>query len=142
MEMICEILSVGTELLMGQIANTDAQYISRRLSELGVNIISAMGAAGKTGTDFKAADLAKTSVCPLARVMRTELKKRGIYKLKVVYSKEQPLKPLEDIPKEAGGKLRGTPGSVSFVPPVVGYIMAGEIIRDVSDFSKKSNNKA
>ena len=77
-----------------------------------------------------------------AQKIMDEASGRGIYKLKVVYSKEQPLKPLEDIPKEAGGKLRGTPGSVSFVPPVVGYIMAGEIIRDVSDFSKKSNNKA
>ncbi len=112
-------------------------------NKAGVPIISAMGAGNKLdATAFEVTDISKTSVCPLARVMRTELKKRGIYKLKVVYSKEQPLKPLEDIPKEAGGKLRGTPGSVSFVPPVVGYIMAGEIIRDVSDFSKKSNNKA
>ncbi len=63
--------------------------------------------------------------------MRHELKKRGISHLKVVYSKEEPLKPLEEISKEDGGRMRATPGSVSFVPPVVGYILAGEVVKDL-----------
>ena len=63
--------------------------------------------------------------------MRHELKKRDIKKLKVVYSKEEPIKPIEEISKEDGGKMRATPGSVSFVPPVMGYIMAGEVIKDL-----------
>lgn len=95
----------------------------------GVPIISAMGAGNKLdATAFKVADIAKTSVCPLAKVMRQELRKRGINHLKVVYSEEKPLAPLAS--EEQNGK-RQTPGSVSFVPPVVGLIMAGEIIKDL-----------
>lgn len=95
----------------------------------GVPIISAMGAGNKLdATAFKVADIAKTSVCPLAKVMRQELRKRGINHLKVVYSEEKPLTPLAS--EEQTGK-RQTPGSVSFVPPVVGLIMAGEIIKDL-----------
>ena len=95
----------------------------------GVPIISAMGAGNKLdATAFKVADIAKTSVCPLAKVMRQELRKRGINHLKVVYSEEKPLTPLAS--NEQTGK-RQTPGSVSFVPPVVGLIMAGEIIKDL-----------
>ncbi len=100
--------------------------------EANVPVISAMGAGNKLNASaFEVTDISKTSVCPLAKVMRYELKKRGIKNVKVVYSKEEPIKPLEEITKEAGGKLRGTPGSVSFVPPVVGYIMAGEVIKDL-----------
>jgi len=95
----------------------------------GTPIISAMGAGNKLdATAFKVADISKTSVCPLAKVMRKELKKRGIPKLKVVYSEEKPLTPFaseEEVIK------RQIPGSVSFVPPVVGLIMAGEIIKDL-----------
>lgn len=95
----------------------------------GVPIISAMGAGNKLdATAFKVADIAKTSVCPLAKVMRQELRKRGINHLKVVYSEEKPLTPQTS--EEQTGK-RQTPGSVSFVPPVVGLIMAGEIIKDL-----------
>lgn len=94
-----------------------------------VPIISAMGAGNKLdATAFKVADISKTSVCPLAKVMRQELRKRGINHLKVVYSEEKPLTPLAS--EEQTGK-RQTPGSVSFVPPVVGLIMAGEIIKDL-----------
>ena len=94
-----------------------------------VPVISAMGAGNKLdATAFKVADISKTSVCPLAKVMRRELHKRGINHLKVVYSEEKPLTPLSS--EEQTGK-RQTAGSVSFVPPVVGLIMAGEIIKDL-----------
>lgn len=100
-----------------------------------VPIISSMGAGNKLDpTAFEVADIYKTSVCPLARVMRNELKKRGIKKLKVVYSKEKPLTPFnkssEDI--EANPHRRQTPGSIAFVPSVVGLIIAGEVIKDLT----------
>lgn len=90
-------------------------------TEAGVPIISSMGAGNKLDpTAFQVADIYKTSVCPLAKVMRRELKKRGIKKLKVVYSKEQP------VVKNA------VPASVAFVPSVVGLIIAGEVIKDLA----------
>lgn len=97
-----------------------------------VPIISSMGAGNKLNpTAFEVTDIYKTSVCPLAKVMRTELKKRKIKKLKVVYSKELPLKPEES--EEKNENRRQIPGSVSFVPPVVGLIIAGEVIKDLTD---------
>ena len=88
---------------------------------VGVPVISSMGAGNKLDpTAFKVADIYKTSVCPLAKVMRRELKKRGIDSLKVVYSEEMPI--------DTGGR---TPGSVAFVPSVVGLIIGGEVIKDV-----------
>lgn len=94
-----------------------------------VPVISAMGAGNKLNPqDFEVSDIKKTSVCPLARVMRRELKARGIDSLKVVYSKEPPV--LNDNDKTAQGQKR-TPGSVSFVPPAAGYIIAGEVIKDL-----------
>lgn len=101
--------------------------------EAGVPIICAMGAGNKVNAAaFEVADLYKTSVCPLAHVMRKELRRRGIKNLKVVYSKEPPLTPQADT-NTAEDELhrRSTPGSVSFVPPVVGFIMAGEVINDL-----------
>jgi tRNA A37 threonylcarbamoyladenosine dehydratase len=98
--------------------------------EAGVPIISSMGAGNKLDpTAFEVTDIYKTSVCPLAKVMRRELKKRGVKKLKVVYSKEEPLTPIGET-EEVTNK-RQTPGSVSFVPSVVGLIIAGEIIKDI-----------
>ena len=94
----------------------------------GVPIICAMGAGNKLdATKFEVADISETSVCPLARVMRTELKKRNIEGVKVVYSKEIPQK--TGLVDEKTGK--SIPGSVAFVPPVVGLIMAGEVIKDL-----------
>ena len=91
-------------------------------------VISAMGAGNKLdATAFEVADVSNTSVCPLARVMRRELKKRGIEHLKVVYSKEEPL-PSQTIDEETG---KAIPGSISFVPSVVGLIIAGEVIKDL-----------
>ena len=111
----------------------------------GTPIISALGAGNKLDpTAFEVADLAKTSVCPLARVMRRELGRRGVKHLKVVYSKEQPLTPLEDdeiscknncvCPPDSKRDCsirRQVPGSVSFVPSVMGLIIAGEVVRDL-----------
>ncbi len=99
-----------------------------RAHKLNIPIISAMGAGNKKDpTSFKVSDISKTSVCPLARVMRRELKARGIYKLKVVYSEEESLK--SKLTDEESGKP--IPGSLSFVPSVMGLIMAGEIIKDI-----------
>ena len=96
-------------------------------------IISAMGAGNKLdATAFEVADISKTSVCPLAKVMRRELKKRGIYHLKVVYSKEQPLTPGQS-EETKGSTKRPVPGSISFVPSVVGLILAGEVIKDLTE---------
>lgn len=93
-------------------------------------IISSMGAGNKLDpTAFEVADIYKTSVCPLARVMRRELKQRGIKKLKVVYSKEAPLSPVSD--DENGQHRKQTPGSTAFVPSVAGLIIAGEVIKDL-----------
>ena len=95
-----------------------------------VPIISAMGAGNKLdATAFEVSDIYKTSVCPLARVMRGICKENGIKSLKVVYSKEQPIKPE---PLVKNDKKRQTPGSVSFVPSVCGLIVAGEVIKDLA----------
>ena len=95
----------------------------------GVPVISAMGAGNKLDpTAFQVADISKTSVCPLARVMRRELKKRGIEHVKVVYSTEPPLTPA---PLEEETGRRATPGSVAFVPAVAGLVLAGEVIKDL-----------
>lgn len=95
----------------------------------GTPIISSMGAGNKLDASaFKVADIYKTNVCPLAKVMRRELKKRGIKKLKVVYSEEQPLK----VNAETQDIRKAVPGSVSFVPSVAGLILAGEVIKDIS----------
>lgn len=92
----------------------------------GVPVISCMGAGNKLDpTRFEVADISKTSVCPLAKVMRYELKKRGINKVKVVYSKEEPIK--HGLTENG----RPLPGSVSFVPSVAGLIIAGEAIKDL-----------
>ncbi len=102
--------------------------LAERTYALGIPMISAMGAGNKTDpTRFEVADIYETSVCPLARVMRRELKARGIKRLKVVYSKEEPVKS-GVIDRESG---KATPGSLSFVPSVMGLIMAGEIIKDL-----------
>ena len=104
-----------------------------KAKEAGVPVISAMGAGNKLDpTAFEVADIYDTSVCPLARVMRTECKKRNIRSLKVVYSKEKALKPKEEVPVDEGSKRRSTPGSVSFVPSVAGLIVAGEILNDLA----------
>ncbi len=112
--------------------------LAEQAYEAGTKIISSMGAGNKLdAAAFLVADIYETSVCPLARVMRRELKKRGIPGLKVVYSKEKPLTPFpakaEEIPLDLSehAAKRQTPGSNAFVPPVVGLIIAGEVIKDL-----------
>ena len=116
-----------------------------KAQETGTPIISSMGAGNKLdGSQFRVADIYKTKVCPLAKVMRRELKKRGVKKLKVVYSEEQPVSPIEDMaiscktncicPPGAEHKCterRAIPGSVAFVPSVAGLIIAGEVVKDL-----------
>lgn len=95
-----------------------------------VPMIASMGTGNKLHPEmFEISDIYKTSVCPLCRVMRKELKAREIPALKVLYSREQPLKPAQTEPSSLG--KRATPGSVSFVPPAAGLIIAGEVIRDI-----------
>lgn len=116
-----------------------------RAQDKGIPLISCMGAGNKMDpTRFEVADIFKTSVCPLAKVMRQELRIRGVKKLKVVYSKEQPLTPQDD--SAAGCRAhcvcppgstrtctirRQIPGSISFVPSVAGLILAGEVVKDL-----------
>ena len=98
-------------------------------NNLGIPIISSMGTGNKLNpSSFEVADIKNTSVCPLAKIVRKELRARGIKKLKVVYSKELPKKPLNTTGSREKNK---NVGSISFVPPVVGYILAGEVIKDI-----------
>ncbi len=98
---------------------------------MNIPVVSCMGAGNKLDpTKLTVADIYKTSVCPLARVMRRELRKRGIKKLKVVYSREEPIKPENDCEVDCYGK-RQVPGSISFVPSAAGLIMASEVVRDL-----------
>lgn len=113
-------------------------YLAEQCYKNGIPLIASMGTGNKLDpTRFEVADIYQTSVCPLARVMRRELKARGVKKLKVVYSKEEP----QRIPPEryaaCEGDKKGTaghpvPASISFVPPVAGMILAGEIIKDIA----------
>lgn len=105
-----------------------------RANKLNIPIISCMGTGNKLDpTKFEVTDIYKTNICPLAKVMRKELKSKGIEKLKVVYSKEEPIKPNckpEEIKKDNSNKKQ-IPGSISFVPSVAGLIIAGEVIKDI-----------
>ena len=120
--------------------------IIMRAQEKGIPVISSMGAGNKLdGSAFRVADIYKTKVCPLAKVMRRELKKRGVKKLKVVYSEEMPTRPIDDMriscrtncicppgAKHQCTERRDIPGSVAFVPSVAGLIIAGEVIKDLT----------
>ncbi len=105
--------------------------LAQKAEELRIPIISCMGAGNKLDpSQFEITDIYKTSVCPLARVMRRELKARGVKHLKVLYSKEPARKPI-DLNVEESTRKRQTPGSVSFVPSVAGLMAAGEVIRNL-----------
>ena len=120
--------------------------LADKCQEMGIPIISSMGTGNKLDPSaFRVADIYETRADPLARVMRRELKKRGIKALKVVYSEEQPLRPIEDMAiscrahcicppgtKRHCTDRRDIPGSIAFVPSVVGLIMAGEVVKDLS----------
>lgn len=125
-----------------------------RAKEAGVPIISSMGAGNKLDASaFRVADIYDTRVCPLARVMRRELKKRNVEHLKVVYSEEEPMTPAGDCAADehdgVGAESKGnriadltarrqTPGSVAFVPSVAGLIIAGEVVKDLAERGKNS----
>ena len=113
--------------------------IIENAQKCGTPVISAMGAGNKMDpTAFEVADIYKTSVCPLAKVMRRELKKRGIKKLKVVYSKEDPVTHKEENYNEEGSVRRDIPASNAFVPSVAGLIIAGEVIKDLINYGKNN----
>ena len=118
--------------------------IVRRCTELSIPVISAMGTGNKLDpTGFVVTDISKTENCPLARVMRKELRKRGVRHLKVVYSKEEPRTPLAPVETEppAGADTRpgstarrATPGSISFVPAAAGLVLASAVVRELGEF--------
>ncbi|MBQ7603694.1 MAG: tRNA threonylcarbamoyladenosine dehydratase [Clostridia bacterium] len=121
-----------------------------RAQSLGVPVISSMGAGNKLdGSRFRVSDVYKTDTCPLAKVMRRELRKRGVKALKVVYSDEEPKRPLDDDSiscrshcicppgtKRKCTERRDIPGSVAFVPSVAGLIIAGEVVKDLAGYGK------
>ncbi len=126
-----------------------------RAKECGVPVISCMGAGNKLDpTKFQVADLFQTTMCPLAKVMRRECKKRGITELKVVYSTEKPTRPLEDMSascrtncicppgaQRTCTQRRDIPGSVAFVPSVAGLILAGEVVKDLAGVRPRTDGE-
>lgn len=112
---------------------TGKLMLAEEAQRCGTPIISSMGTGNKLDpTAFRVADISQTAVCPLARIMRKELNKRGIEHLKVVYSREKPLEPKQRLsPSEEAGR-RDIPGSVAFVPSVAGMILAGEVVKDLT----------
>lgn len=116
---------------------TSKLLLIEKAKECGTPILSSMGTGNKLNPSrFEITDISRTSVCPLAKVMRVELRKRGIRKVKVLYSKEKPIK------GNANGETKGTterpvPGSISFVPSVAGLMIAGEVVRDILGISAK-----
>ena len=107
--------------------------LAERAFAAGTPIISCMGAGNKlNGTAFRVADISKTTICPLARVMRKELKKRGIFHMKVVYSLEEALIPMGAEEEAAALGKRQIPGSTSYIPGIAGLLLAGEVIKDLA----------
>lgn len=107
--------------------------LAEKAKEKQIPMISSMGTGNKLHPElFEITDISKTSVCPLCKVMRKELKSRGISKLKVLYSKEKPVDTSERITEEEKGARRSIPGSISFVPPVAGLLIAGEVVREIA----------
>lgn len=132
-----EILDGTVDYIVDSIDTVTAKIeLVIRANKLNIPIISSMGTGNKLDpTKFEVADIYKTSICPLAKVMRKELRARGIDKLKVVYSKEEPIKldieeNLEEM-KPLNKEKKRTPGSISFVPSVAGLIIAEEVIKDI-----------
>lgn len=114
---------------------TSKLALAKYCYENNIKIMSSMGTGNKMDpSQFRVTDVFKTKVCPLAKVMRSELKKRGVKKLKVVYSEEMPMTPDKGDAVPSG--KRQTPGSMPFVPPVAGMIIAGEVIKDLVGINK------
>lgn len=116
---------------------TSKLLLIQKAKECGTPILSSMGTGNKLNPSrFEITDISKTSVCPLAKVMRVELRRRGIRKVKVLYSRERPVKGFETEEKK-GNTDRPVPGSISFVPSVAGLMIAGEVVRDLLEIPAK-----
>ncbi len=139
-ENISQILNQNLDFIIDAVDTVTAKLaIIEKAYELNIPIISSMGTGNKIYPHMlKLGDIYETSVCPLAKVMRKELKRRNIPSLKVCYSEEQAITPIQMDIKETGSKntKRQTPGSISFVPPVSGLIMAGYVIRKLVGFNE------
>ena len=153
-ENAAEFFAVPCDYIVDAIDTVTAKIdLAVRAGAQGIRLISCMGAGNKMDpTQFEVADIFKTSVCPLAKVMRYELRARGVKALKVVYSREKPLEPQDD--PESGCRAncvcppgavrtctsrRQIPGSISFVPSVAGLIIAGEVIKDLIGYRAPAN---
>jgi len=147
-ENIAEIISDDVDYVVDAIDTVSAKLgLAEYCYKKGIRIISSMGTGNKLDpTQFKVTDVFKTKVCPLAKVMRHELRKRGVEKLKVIYSEEVPIKPAYDVVTCKTGCVctggtkkcaikRQIPGSISFVPPVAGMIIGGEVIKDILEIN-------
>lgn len=116
---------------------TSKLLIIERAKACNVPILSCMGTGNKLNPSrFEITDISKTSVCPLAKVIRVELRKRGIRKVKVLYSREKPIR-VSETEEKKGRTDRPVPGSISFVPSVAGLMIAGEVVRDILDISSR-----
>lgn len=136
-ENAAELLEGEIDYIVDAIDTVTAKLaIAQIAAEKKIPLISSMGTGNKLHPElFEITDITKTSVCPLCKVMRKELKNRGVAHLKVLYSKEKPVDVSENITEEEKGNKRSLPGSISFVPPVAGLIIAGEIIRELAGIS-------
>lgn len=136
-ENAAELLDGNIDYIVDAIDTVTAKLaIAQIADQRGIPMISSMGTGNKLHPElFEITDITKTSVCPLCKVMRKELKNRGVAHLKVLYSKEKPVDVSKNITEEEKGNKRSLPGSISFVPPVAGLIIAGEVIRDLVGIS-------
>ena len=132
-ENIEEIFAVRPDYIVDAIDTVTAKLaVVEEARKRGIPMISSMGTGNKLhGELFEITDISKTSVCPLCKVMRKELRARGIEHLKVLYSKEKPIAVQDTGSEEKPKGRRAVPGSISFVPPVAGLLIAGEVIRDL-----------
>lgn len=129
-----DILAEKPDYIIDAIDNVTAKLaLVEKADELGIPLISSMGTGNKLHAElFEITDISKTSVCPLCKVMRKELKARRIRKLKVLYSKERPVDISGKTTGEDPGVRRSIPGSISFVPPVAGLLLAGQVVRELT----------
>lgn len=129
-----ELFEIRPDYIIDAIDTVTAKLeVIRKAQEYNIPIISSMGTGNKLHAElFEITDISKTSVCPLCKVMRKELRTRGITHLKVLYSKEKPVDVSMRETKEEKGSRRSLPGSISFVPPVAGLLIAGEAVRDIT----------
>lgn len=132
-ENLSEIFERNVDYIIDAIDTVTAKLaVVEYAKEKKIPIISCMGTGNKLHPEmFEITDIAKTSVCPLCKVMRRELKARGIHHLKVLYSKEKPVDITDKETGEDKGQRRALPGSISFVPPVAGLLIAGQVIREI-----------